>query len=750
MHAEKPAPAGFWQDRTGWVRLKQVLFLEPLPGGARWSAAFGSLLLFVLVLQILTGVLLVTSYAPSVDTAWPSVKYIQDEQPLGGFVRALHHWGSSAMVVLLLFHLVQVFVWGAYKKPRELTWMVGVLLLFLTLGMAFTGYLLPWDERAYWATKVGLGIAGTAPVVGDPLRTLLQGGPLMGNLTLTRFFALHAFLLPGALIGLVVVHLYLFRAHGVTPPWWESAARLRVKEEPFWPRQVLMDAVLALAFLVGLGLWCAWRPAPLEAQADPSRPYEARPEWYFMFLFQSLRYFKGPYEIVGTFVLPLAFFLVLFFWPLLDRSPSRDPRRRPVAMGLLAAGVAGLVGLTTFAIATDVRMKEPELAKAKEPAPAEPAGPIQRADVVRLYNQNNCVTCHGVDGKGSTLRATVPSMPDFTSMAWQVGRTDVDLIHQIQEGKQPLMPGYREKLGEKQILALAVYVRAFAVGPVELPSPSPAAAGPQPGPPPGPAPAAPPPVAHLAPAETFRVYCAACHDPEGRGSIGRKAGMAKIPDFTDPKWQDAAKSAELKQSVLEGKPPFMPPMMKLLGPADAEAMVAFVRQFRGAKAPVAEAPKPPPVPPSLPQVVPAPDAAAAGPTPAAPSAAAAERLHVASGLFGQYCLVCHGTDGRGTAMRPSMPAIPDFTNRAWQANASSAQLPASILNGKGTLMPSFAGRVSPDQAEALVAYVRAFGPEPVRADEGPASDFEKRFREMEAEWDELQRQLRALQKPAKP
>jgi ubiquinol-cytochrome c reductase cytochrome b subunit len=206
MHStqEQPSPPGFWAQRTGWSVLKRVLFLEPLPGGSRWAAAFGSLLLFAFALQVVTGVLLSMNYAPSVDSAWPSVQFIQEEVPLGAFIRALHHWGSSAMVILLLLHLLQVFVWGAYKKPRELTWMVGVLLLCCTLGLAFTGYLLPWDQKAFWATKVGLGIASTTPVIGDGLRTLLQGGPQMGNVTLTRFFSIHTYVLPGLVILLAL------------------------------------------------------------------------------------------------------------------------------------------------------------------------------------------------------------------------------------------------------------------------------------------------------------------------------------------------------------------------------------------------------------------------------------------------------------------------------------------------------------------------------------------------------------------
>jgi hypothetical protein len=229
---EQAPHKGFWESRTSWGWLKEKLLLEPLPGGSRWAAAFGSLLLFAFVVQVVTGILLAMNYAPSDKTAWPSVNYIQNEVPLGSLIRGVHHWGSSAMVVLLLVHLVQVFVWGAYKRPREFTWMLGVLLLFCTLGLAFTGYLLPWDQKAYWATRVGLDMVGTTPLIGDGLHALMQGGPEMGNLTLTRFFTLHGFILPGLVVLLAVAHLYFFRLHGVTPPWWESPARLKAKEQP--------------------------------------------------------------------------------------------------------------------------------------------------------------------------------------------------------------------------------------------------------------------------------------------------------------------------------------------------------------------------------------------------------------------------------------------------------------------------------------------------------------------------------------
>jgi quinol-cytochrome oxidoreductase complex cytochrome b subunit/mono/diheme cytochrome c family protein len=715
--------------------LKQVLFLEPLPGGSRWAAAFGSLLLFAFMLQVVTGVLLSMNYAPSVDSAWPSVKFIQEEVPLGAFIRALHHWGSSAMVILLLLHLLQVFVWGAYKKPRELTWMAGVLLLFCSLGLAFTGYLLPWDQKAYWATKVGLGIASTTPSIGDSLRTLLQGGPDMGNLTLTRFFSIHTFVLPGVLILLVVVHLYLFRLHGVTPGWWQSAEQLKAEEEPFWPKQVLKDGVLWLVFFVGLGLWCAYRPAPLEAEADPSQPYEARPEWYFMFLFQLLRYFHGPYEIVGTFVLPTLFFFVLFFWPLLDRTPHRNPRRRPVAIGLLSLGTAGLIGLTIFAIATDVRMTEPEQVVAKAPAPAESAGTIQRADVAKIYN-DNCAACHGVDGSGKQIRAGMPTIPDLTSFAWQMSQTDLEITHRIVDGNEPLMPAYRDKLSQPQILALTVYVRAFAIGPGE-----PAAAK---------LIRPPPPVAaEMSPLQVYRAYCLACHDANGSGQVARKA-MPELPDLTDPKWQGMRSDTELKKSILDGKGKFMLPMKDKLGPTDADQMVAYVRAFRGGKQVIQVEPQPPvvPLPPTQPTVVTgpkAPPAKQASPTPL--SAETTARTRVATGLYRQYCLVCHGADGRGSEMKASMSTIPDFTNRPWQEGVSVPQLRASILDGKGTQMPAFRGRVTEEQGQDLAAYVRAFGPVEVAQPQVPPDDFEKQFRDVQAHWYELQRQLQELSKP---
>ena len=586
MSSERTNPtAGFWDERTGWKTLKQVLLLEPLPGGSRWAAAFGSLLLFAFLVQVVTGILLAMNYAPSEKTAWESVHAIETEAPLGAFIRAVHHWGSSAMVVLLLVHLVQVYVWGAYKRPRELTWMVGVLLLVCTLGMAFTGYLLPWDQKAYWATKVGLGIAGTVPFVGDGARTLMQGGDQIGNLTLTRFFTLHGFILPSLIVGLVVVHLYLFRCHGVTPPWWRTESQLTADREPFWPKQALKDGVFALLFLIGLGLWAYFHNAPLGEQASPAKLYEARPEWYFMFLFQLLRYFKGPYEMVGTFVLPALFFLILFFWPFLDRSPHKNPARRPVAIGLLMLGTAGLIGLTVFALVNDVRMELPAQSAAEAPAPQEPAGPIQRMDVPGLFAVH-CQACHGVDGSGDAVRSAMKTIPDFTSLEWQAAHPEVEIAHRIMTGDPPLMPAFKDKLTKNQNLALAIYVRAFSVEPGKT---RPAQPGREP-----PSTLV---VKHESAEQMYRdLRCLGCHDRDGRGRVVRTA-MPEIPDFTDPTWQTKNPDAELVKAIVDGKGKFMPPVKDKLDKADLEKLVAFVRSFKGAAVVVKDEPKVLPKPP---------------------------------------------------------------------------------------------------------------------------------------------------------
>src|SRR5438132_10102794 len=226
--------------------------------------------------------------------------------------------------------------------------------------------------------------------------------------------------------------------------------------------------------------------------------------------------------------------------------------------------------------------------------------------------------------------------------------------------------------------------------------------------------------------QLYRAYCLACHDADGRATIIRKA-MPNVPDFTDPKWQTSRPSAELAHSILEGKGPFMLPMKGKLAPVDVDALVAYIRGFRERRQVVNVQPSQPVIPPrpEQPAVIPSPPRVPKEPPRLPPSVdEAAVRTRVASVHYRQYCLSCHGVDGRGTETRASMPNIPDFKDQKWQEKMTNAELAASILDGKGTLMPAFRGRVDEDEAQDLVAYIRAFGPAPQKAARPPASDFE--------------------------
>ena len=209
--------ADWLDDRTGFRELMKEALDEPIPGGARWRYVFGSALTVVFMVQVFTGILLMTSYSPSSSMAWASVFYISHDMWWGWFIRGVHHFAAQAMVVLLVLHLLQVLWAGAYRRPREFNWWFGMALLFLTLGFSLTGYLLPWDQKGYWATKVATNIMGGAPVAGPYLQKILVGGPDYGNQTVTRFYGLHVGVLPTLLVLCLAAHIALFRRHGITP-----------------------------------------------------------------------------------------------------------------------------------------------------------------------------------------------------------------------------------------------------------------------------------------------------------------------------------------------------------------------------------------------------------------------------------------------------------------------------------------------------------------------------------------------------
>ncbi len=450
-----------WIDeRTGFRHLMSEALDEPIPGGSSYAYTFGSALVFVFLLQLLTGMFLTMYYVPSAEDAHRTVEYISKEVTCGAFLRGIHHYSASAMVILVVCHILQIIMWGAYKKKRELVWLVGAGLLQFILAFSLTGYLLPWDMKAYFGTQVTVNIASEVPLIGDFIKRVIQGGPTLGTLTLSRFFMVHAFLLPALAIGGIGLHLFLFRKARPAGPFHLSEDQANARTETFFPGQLFKDAFVALV-IFGVIAWLAWTaPAPLEPKANPGNTaYIARPEWYFLSLFQLLKYFQGGLAIVGSLVIPGALISVLTFLPFIDRSPERNPFKRPVLMSCTAAVLATIGILTFMAKSEDRATYAAEFAKQardgqeflKQPfKPKEiggaPVAPATKKPIPEAF-KTKCAMCHGDTGRGG------PVGPNLAGIA----RTKEDIIGLIENpgahnaSKMPAVTGL--SLEERTTLA---------------------------------------------------------------------------------------------------------------------------------------------------------------------------------------------------------------------------------------------------------------------------------------------------------
>ena len=416
-----------WCDRrTGARTIMKRALEEPIPGGARWAYVFGSGLLYLFVSQVVTGVFLALYYVPSADHAHKTVAYISKVVASGLFLRSIHAYGATAIVILLFLHIAQTLVYGSYKGRRELIWLSGCFLLALMLGMAFTGYLLPWDNKAYFATAVGTNILSEVPLIGTPLQTILRGGSQMGTLTLSRFFALHVFVLPGLLAACIAAHIYLFRKAGPAGTFKEDPVEPKAAAQPFYPRQLILDMAAGLLILLALALAARFCPIRLGPEADPSdTTYIPRPEWYYLPIFEWLKKLSGDWSFAGGVLLPSFLALLFAAIPFFDRGRERRPWRRPVVVAgftIFAACYAGLGMLSAHEDAQDAivssqlqRQKqaeidtmrepfEPQSADAGESPPAAPA-PLDplAAKGAAIFAAGPCKDCHGDHGQGSDV-----------------------------------------------------------------------------------------------------------------------------------------------------------------------------------------------------------------------------------------------------------------------------------------------------------------------------------------------------------
>ena len=458
------------ESRTGLLTARKHLLEEPIPAGVGWWFVTGSVLLLLLTVQLLTGIVLAFYYVPSAEYAYDSVRYIMERVTFGRIVRGLHFFGASFIVIAAVIHMLRVVALGSYKKPREVTWMTGVVLLLLILGFALTGYLLPWDQKAYWATTVTINVARSGPM-GEYVAGLMMGGTSLGSLTLLRWYAAHVFLLPTALIAFVVAHLYLMRRHGI------SGALKPVPGEPkpFYPYHALKDTIAGAAVFALLVTFAIMFPAPLDVVADPAdATYVPRPEWYFLSLFQLLKYFPGPLEPVATMVIPGLVVGLLLLLPFLDRRPDRHPLKRP----LVTAGF-GVIGLGIVTLTY--------LGYQDTPAHADPAHWTPLAVAGREFaNDQRCTTCHTVGGAATPLAETQ-------------ARRDPEWLMAHVEDPMMIAPGLRPPpdggMGDSQARSLIAYMRKVRAG-----APPPQMGGEE----------------RLA-AITLGRYCAACHMIDGEG-----------------------------------------------------------------------------------------------------------------------------------------------------------------------------------------------------------------------------------------
>lgn len=417
-----------WFDhRTGAKSLASKVLDEPIPGGARWAYVFGSGLLFIFLLQVVTGIALALYYTPTAETAHTSVAYITKQVAGGAFLRSLHSYGSSAMIIVLALHFLQTFIYGSFKGKRELLWMTGALLSFLVLGMGFTGYLLPWDQKAYFATAVGTNVAGQVPLIGTFLTRFLRGGDTIGTLTLSRFYVGHVFLIPGIIFAFVGSHIFLFRKAGPAGPVSEDPVAPKMATEPFYPRQVLFDMAFALVIVAGLAAISYLRPVTLGPIANPGDShFLPRPEWYYLPMFEWLKFWEGPAVIIGVLVIPGLVAMAMFLMPFLDRRLERRIWRRPIPALAISIVVAGMVYLGVRSQLDDgegatanqlSRQHDEEMAF--NAAPFEPytkAAAASTNETVSvkitdpivskgkaLFVDRGCNACHGDDGAGTPL-----------------------------------------------------------------------------------------------------------------------------------------------------------------------------------------------------------------------------------------------------------------------------------------------------------------------------------------------------------
>jgi ubiquinol-cytochrome c reductase cytochrome b subunit len=433
---------------------------------ASWFYVFGSAALTVFVLQLVTGILLALVYVPTAGEAWNSLQTLNHSIAFGWYIRALHGWGSNFMVAIVLIHMVQVFLFGAYKYPRELTWIVGVFLLLMTLGMAFSGQVLRFDQDAFWGIGIGASISSRVPVIGPWAVHLLLGGPIIAGATLSRFFALHVFVIPGLLIAFVSLHLLMVLKLGINE--WPMPGRIVRKATyekqyheliqkdgvPFVPGAVYKDIFFSACILLVLMLVAAYfgpfgpsgRPDPTIIQTVP------RPDYFFLWIYALLSLLPPQMETPALLIGPVIVILALLLLPFIFGEGEKSWRRRPVAvLSILLVAVA----LGTFTSLANHAPWSPVMdAWSGDPIPPQylqHRTALERQGAL-IFQLKQCRNCHSLGNEGGKRG------PALDSVA--LVQNEDQLIRQVVQGGGN-MPAYGKNLSPPEVTALVAFLRTL-------------------------------------------------------------------------------------------------------------------------------------------------------------------------------------------------------------------------------------------------------------------------------------------------
>lgn len=454
-----------WFDRRlGLAKPITEAMEHPIPASsASWWYVFGSAATVILVLQVMTGILLALVYTPTARDAWNSLNFLNHGLTLGWFLRALHGWGSDFMIAIVLIHMVQVFMFGAYKFPRELTWIVGVFLLLMTLGMAFTGQVLRFDQDAYWGLGIGAAIMGRVPWIGGDLVHLMLGGPTIGAATVSRFFALHVFIIPGILIALVGVHVWMVLRLGINE--WpmpgrivrrstylqEYEAEIHKDGIPFVPDAAWKDALFAAAIMLAI-VACAFFFGPIGPSGPPDPTIiqtVPKPDVPFLWMYALFALMPPEIETPVLIIAPIVVICIMLALPLYAGEGEKHWSRRPVAVLMVMVIAVALSIFTRLAIeAPWSPVMNAWSGNAVPPKYLKDRTPLQRRGAV-VFQQMQCRNCHSLDGVGGHRG------PDLNHVATRM--TESQLIRQVLQGSGN-MPAYGSALSPQQTTALVGFL----------------------------------------------------------------------------------------------------------------------------------------------------------------------------------------------------------------------------------------------------------------------------------------------------